>query len=273
MLPFFRSLPALLGKSPTTKARAGLLRYREVRPRLCGLDGANLLTPALLMLSLLGLAGCGPEWSPPGPERIENRNVELDNSEELRAELKMGAGELRVRGGAAKLMEARFVYNRLRMRPEVTYHASAYRGHLVVEEPSGLHAGGSRYQWDLAFNDGKPIDLEVNCGAGQSHLDLGELSLKRLTVEMGVGELRLDLRGEPKNDYSVSIHGGIGQATVYLPSGVGIEANAEGGIGGIHTTGLEKHDGRYVNEAFGHAKTTVRVDVQGGIGEIRLVAE
>jgi len=247
MLPFSRSLPAR--------------------------RSASLLAPGLLALSLVWLSGCGPGWTPPGPERTETRNVELDNSEEVRAELKMGAGELRVRGGAAKLMEARFVYNRLRMRPEVSYHASAFRGHLVVEEPSGIHTAGNRYVWDLAFNNTKPLDLEVNCGAGQSHLDLGELSLKRLSVEMGVGELRLDLRGEPKNDYSVSIHGGIGKATVYLPSGVGIEANAEGGIGGIHASGLEKRDGRYVNEAYGHAKTTVRVDIQGGIGEIRLIAE
>jgi hypothetical protein len=231
------------------------------------------LSRSLLALSFVALCGCGPDWSPPGPERTETRNVELDNSEEVRAELKMGAGELRVRGGAAKLMEARFVYRRLRTRPEVTYHASSFRGHLVVEEPNGIHAAGNRYEWELAFNNDKPLDLEVNCGAGKSQLDLGELSLKRLSVEMGVGELRLDLRGEPKNDYSVSIHGGIGQATVYLPAGVGIEANAEGGIGGIHASGLEKHDGRYVNEALGHAKTTIRLDIEGGIGEIRLIAD
>ena len=60
----------------------------------------------------------------------------------------------------------------------------------------------------------------------------------------------------------------------YLPgNGVGIEAQAEGGIGGIHTTGLEKRDGRYVNDALGHAKTTLRLDIEGGIGEIRLIAD
>jgi N-terminal domain of toast_rack, DUF2154 len=233
--------------------------------------------PALVGASVLLLSGCGPDWSPPGPERSETRSVELDNSEEVRAELRMGAGELRVRGGAAKLMEARFVYNRLRLRPEVTYHRGAgFRGHLLVEEPSGVHGGSNRYQWDLAFNDDKPLDLEVKCGAGESQLDLGELSLRRLNVEMGVGELHLDLRGTPKNDYAVSIRGGVGEATVYLPGGggrVGIEAEARGGIGGIQTSGLEKRDGRYVNDALGHAKTTVRLDIQGGIGSIRLIAE
>ncbi len=58
----------------------------------------------------------------------------------------------------------------------------------------------------------------MNCGAGESRLDLEELSLRRVNVEMGVGELRMDLRGTPKNDYSVSIHGGVGEATIYLPA-------------------------------------------------------
>jgi hypothetical protein len=237
---------------------------------LPALIGASVLLPSWVLLS-----GCGPDWSPPGPERTETRSVELDNSEEVRAELRMGAGELRVRGGAAKLMEARFVYNRLRLRPEVTYHnaAGGFRGHLLVEEPSGVHGGSNRYEWDVAFNNDKPLDLEVKCGAGESHLDLGDLSLRRVNVEMGVGELRMDLRGTPKKDYAVSIRGGVGEATVYLPTGVGIEAEAKGGIGGVQATGLEKRDGRYVNDALGRAKTTVRLDIQGGIGSIRLIAE
>ncbi len=76
--------------------------------------------PALRWAGLLVVdclwAGLGDR---PGPERTETRSIELDKSEEVRVDLKMGAGELRVRGGADKLMEGRFTYNRLRLRPEV----------------------------------------------------------------------------------------------------------------------------------------------------------
>lgn len=88
---------------------------------------------------------------------------------------------------------------------------------------------------------------------------------------MGVGELRVDLRGTPKNSYDVSIHGGVGEVTVYLPEGVGVVADAKGGIGGISARGLQKRDGQYVNDAYGHAKTTVRLDIRGGVGSINLV--
>ena len=226
---------------------------------------------AATALSLLTLAGCAEEWGPPGPTRTETRSIDLDNSELVRAELKMGAGELRVRGGSSQLMDGEFSFNRPFMRPNVHYDSSGFRGHLLVEEPSNVHHVNSNYRWDLRFNDQKPLDLIVNFGAGEGRLDVGELSLRSLEIHMGVGQLRVDLRGMPKNDYDVSIHGGVGEATIYLPDGVGVVADAHGGIGGISARGLEKRDGRYVNEAYGHAKTTVRLDVHGGIGAINLV--
>jgi hypothetical protein len=184
----------------------------------------------------------------------------------------MGAGELRVSGGASGLMDGRFTYNRLRLRPEVSYDSGGFRGHLLVAEPD--HVGGSarKYAWNLQFNNQKPLDLEVKFGAGESHLDLEDLTLRRVEIEMGVGELKMDLRGAPKSDYSVYVRGGVGEATVYLPANVGIEANVKGGIGDIDAAGLEKHGGRYVNEALGHAKITIHLDIRGGIGAIHLIA-
>lgn len=235
------------------------------------LNSSQFLATAL-GASFLLLTACGRDFGPPGPERTETRSIELDNSEEVLVDLKMGAGELRVRGGADKLMEGRFIYNRLRLRPEVSYNGGGFRGHLVVEEPSHVGTATSRYAWDLRFNNQKPLELDVKCGAGESRLDLGDLTLRRVNVEMGVGELKMDLRGAPKSDYEVSVRGGVGEATIYLPAGVGIDADVKGGIGGISAPGLEKREGRYVNDAYGHAKTTIRLDIRGGIGAINLIA-
>ncbi len=232
---------------------------------------SRFFLPALGVGCLL-LTACGHEWEPAGTERTDTVNIEMDQSQEVRVDLKMGAGELKVRGGADKLMEGRFTYSRLRMRPKVSYNGGGFRGHLLVEEPSGMHGGSKRYAWDLLLNDNKPLDLEVNCGAGESHLDLGDLALRRVNINMGVGELKMDLRGTPKNDYSVSVNGGVGEAIIYLPRDVGIEANVQGGIGDIHAPGLMKRNRRYVNEAYGHSRITVSLDVRGGIGSIDLVA-
>ena len=228
-----------------------------------------LLVAALL--SLLALAGCSIDVGPTGPAETENRSVDLDQSELVRVQLKMGAGELSVRGGAAKLMEGEFTYNRPRLRPEIRYDATGFRGHLVVQEPSNVRHTNSKYRWNIRLNDAKPMDLVVDFGAGDGRLDLGSLALRSVEIHMGVGELRLDLRGTPKNDYTVSVRGGVGEVTIYLPDGVGIVADAQGGIGGISARGLQKRDGRFVNDGYGHSKVTVRLDIRGGIGAINLV--
>lgn len=226
---------------------------------------------AVATVSLLSLTGC-VEIDSGGPPHTDTQSVELDKSELVNVELKMGAGELTVQGGSPKLMEGEFRYNRSRMKPEVRYDSTGFRGHLIIEQPShGPHIGNSDYRWNVRLNDEKPVDLEVNFGAGEGRLNVGSLTLRSLDVHMGVGQLRIDLRGTPKNDYNVSVHGGVGEATIYLPSGVGVIADAKGGIGGVNASHLEKRDDRYVNDEYGHAKTTIRLDIRGGIGAINLI--
>ena len=124
----------------------------------------------------------------------------------------------------------------------------------------------------MSLNDDKPLDLSVHFGAGEARLDLGSLTLRSLEINMGVGELRLDLRGNPKHDYDVNIRGGVGEATVYLPQSAGIIAYAKGGIGGIKVRGLQEREGHYVNDSYGRAKATIRLDIRGGVGAINLIS-
>ena len=90
---------------------------------------------------------------------------------------------------------------------------------------------------------------------------------------MGAGQVDLDLRGNPTRDYDVSVRGGVGQATIRLPQNVGIWAEARGGLGSITVTGLNKSgDDQWQNDLYDKAKVNVRLTVEGGIGEIRIIA-
>ena len=90
---------------------------------------------------------------------------------------------------------------------------------------------------------------------------------------MGVGKLHMDLRGNPKRSYDVRIRGGVGEATVRLPADIGVEAQAEGGIGGISAHGLHHQNHRYFNDAYDTAKVKIHLDIRGGIGAIRLISD
>jgi hypothetical protein len=117
------------------------------------------------------------------------------------------------------------------------------------------------------------MDLVVKMGAGEAHLNLGNLNLRSVVFDLGAGEVDADLRGRPKRSYDVQINGGVGQATIHLPKSVGISATAIGGIGEINVSGLEKRNDRWINPGHENDAVTIRLDVKGGVGQIDLVAE
>jgi len=230
----------------------------------------QLLRHTLLTMGIVVLAGCGRVRT--GPTEHETKVLDLDKSELTRVELKMGAGELRVQGGSSKLMEADFTYNVPGWKPQVEYHSTGVRSDIEISHPPGTAPHG-KSDWSLRFNYSAPMDLVAHVGAGEARLNLGSLNLRSVAVDLGAGEVNVDLRGNPKRSYDVRINGGVGQATVYLPASVGISATAAGGIGEINVRGLEKRNDRWINPGHENAPVTIRLDVKGGIGQIDLIAE
>jgi hypothetical protein len=49
-----------------------------------------------------------------------------------------------------------------------------------------------------------------------------------------------------------------------------VRATVEGGIGSVSAPDFEKDGEAYVNSAYGKSRVTVRVEVQGGIGDVHL---
>ncbi len=229
----------------------------------------------VLVLSMPAvIGGCGFGSVATGETRNETVSFDLDDSKSVRVELSMGSGELRVTSGTSKLMEGNFFYNVADWKPIVDYRAGgASTGELKLSQPnsSGSSFGNSVNNWDVKLNDGLPLDVTANLGAGEANLDLGKMNLNRVEMSIGAGKVNMDLRGEPKRDYTVQIRGGVGETVVHLPKDAGIAASATKGIGDLSIEGLEQRDGVWVNPDRIGAPATVRLDVKGGIGQIRLI--
>ena len=222
---------------------------------------------------LLGSCGAQSQGQGVGEMRNESRSVQPEDAKTVRAHLTMGAGELKVGGAADALMEGEFSYNVGDWKPQVDYDVSGENGDLSVEQGSGDDGrlgGGARNEWDLRFNDEVPTDLVVEMGAGESDLDLDSLTLTGLDLEMGAGKTTVDLTGDYAQDFDASIEGGVGEATVLVPSEVGVRVHAEGGLGKINAEGFQREGEAYVNEAYGDSDVSLNVDVRGGVGSINL---
>jgi N-terminal domain of toast_rack, DUF2154 len=220
---------------------------------------------AALLLASCNFAG--------GPTITEHKSIDMDRSESTRLDLKIGAGELKLAGGAAKKMEAEFAYSEA-LKPTVESRTSGATSEISVSQAeNGFSFGHTTSRWDVRLNDSVPVEVVAKLGAGQADMTLGSLNLRGVNMDIGVGQVNVDLRGTPKKSYDVRINGGIGEAKVFLPRSVGITANAKGGIGEVNVEGLEKRGDRWINPGHENDPVQITLDAKGGIGEIRIVAQ
>ena len=235
---------------------------------------AFLFTVLVTGAVLTGACGTQPGGTHQvGKMQRESKSVDLKGAQSARAQLKMGAGELNLAGGADQLMEGDFSYNVSEWKPEISYDVSGDEGELVVRQGGSGDSdltGEARNEWEIRLNDELPTDLVVQLGTGESNLDLDSLRLMGLKLQMGAGKTTVDLTGDYAKSFDARIQGGVGEAKVLLPSEVGVKAKAQGGLGKINAEGLKRVGDSYVNEAYGDSDVTLNVNVQGGVGQINL---
>lgn len=213
-----------------------------------------------------------PVCVPVGELQEETRMVEKGEVERVDVTIEMAAGELRIQGGSKALFEGDFGYNVDKWKPDIDYHTLGKQGILKVRQGkvSGIPAGEGKNRWDIYLNEEVPLNMRVNFGAGEGKLDLRGLILDSLAIDMGVGDLSVNLTGEHSQDLDVSIDGGVGSATVYLPKDLGVRVQVDKGIGSVKAIGFNQRGSVYTNDAYGEVEITIDVQVDAGIGTIDL---
>ncbi len=229
----------------------------------------------LLVLGALSAAaaGCLITGSNVSMESM-SETIPLDGIQEAAVELRMGAGEMSIESGTDALMEGQFRYSDSDYAPVIDYTTvSGSSAELVIEqkEITQFNLGTDyRLEWDLTFNNEVPLDLYIALGAGQSTLDLDELTMTALELDLGAGEVEISLGGNLTEDLDVDIQGGVGELTINLPDDTPIRAEVAGGLGEIYFEGLALEDGAYLSEEYGSGPA-LELDIEGGIGEVNLV--
>ena len=233
----------------------------------------NVLMVLMLAGALL-LTSCAPRLRV-GELQNESQTVELGDADSVRAEIEFPAGILKITGGADALLEADFTYNVARLKPEVEYSDSTLVVHSPEAEGRLNWQGISKFrnEWDLKFNDEVPIDLRVKMGAGNGNLQLSGLSLAGLNVTLGAGISTVDLSGDWTHDLDVTFDTGAADITVRLPKEVGVRVEVEAGPTVVNAPGLTKEGNVYTNAAYGASDVMLQINMQAGIGRIKLEVE
>jgi hypothetical protein len=124
--------------------------------------------------------------------------------------------------------------------------------HMEWLNPATWFNNQQELRWDIGLSPNIPIDLDVNGGLGESHLDLSSLKLSRVEANGGVGAIDLTL---PRaGDYDAYLKIGVGSYKINVPSGANANLHVKGGVGECVVTVP--------------SDAAVRVEARMGLGDI-----
>ncbi len=252
--------------------------------------GRRIVFAALAgVLALAALAGTGCRRVPleelDGPTSHDTYEVEVGGATSADVRVTMGLGTLKIRSDAESgtLAAADFTYSRKQWEPEVEYELedSDEIAKLEVKQPSvdSMSLGDKistdmapmTNEWDLALAPSVPMDLSVEMGVGEAKLDLGNSMVRTLQVALGAGDATIDLSGDWAEDMDADIMAGVGELTLIVPEDVGVRVWGQNeGVGDYTVEGLERDGDYYVNDAYGDSDVTLDIRLQRGVGDVEV---
>jgi len=169
----------------------------------------------------------------------------------------------------------------LELSPEValdlTLEMGAVRSEIELGglriEAIDLRTGASETR--LHVSSPNPIDAEsvsIQVGAADFIMDgLGNLNAENIEIHAGIGDVRVDLSGEWRNDADLKVEMGLGSLEFRLPEGVGVEIEQDSFLTTLDAEGMERRGGRYLTPGFERASRKVRIEIDAAFGKIRVL--
>jgi hypothetical protein len=218
---------------------------------------------AILVLALASMA-CGfsidlPERPKAGPEIEESITVADPKADATRLTLSFGAGILTVSPGAENLVEGTAIYNVEDLKPKITESG----GSIEIQQGDFKSLPlfeDMKNEWDLKLSN-TPLDLTVEAGAYEGHLELGGLALKTLTVKDGASHVDISFTEPNQTEMSV-LRYETGASEVKL---TGL-ANAN-----FSTLMFSGGAGNYTLDFGGELQRDAVVTVESGLGNLSLI--
>ena len=248
-----------------------------------------IIVGSVLLLSTTGRLGTGPgelisqgwPWllvalgvwfligsiAPGGSGGTERLTIPLRGASDASVRIRFGAGTLTTRPAAAgDLVDGVFEGG--------VMHRELGPGRVELSQDTsyGLPWLDRRSVWDLGLTGEVPLDLRLETGASRTLLDLREARLSRLDLQTGASETRVVL---PRNAGTTEVRAEHGAAalTFEIPTGVAARIRTRMAIGSSHVdeARFPRAGDLYQSVDYGTAANRVDLDVQGGVGSLRIV--
>ena len=218
-----------------------------------------------LILGIWFLVGAFLPW---GHGATEALALPLDGAPQADVRIRFGAGELTSHvAGPGLLVDGAF-------EGGVAYRVSGPgRVELSQDTTYGLPWLDRRSHWDIGLPADVPLDLRLEAGASRVTLDLYDLRLSNLQLQTGASETRVRLP-RAAGVTTVKAETGAASLTIEVPAGVAARIRSRMAIGStqIDEARFPRVGDLYQSIDYATAENRVDLDIQGGVGSVRVVA-
>lgn len=199
-------------------------------------------------------------------------NISANNLSNAEIVLEMDSGSITVgTGTSGYLLNGTLSSPQTQGKPEIASSVIRQTGYVrLKQEPFSLPDTFSREDtWDISLDTSIPAALAIMNGAGNVSIRPGSVPLNGLTVEMGSGDLLIDLTQWNASHLPITITGGLGSINITLPANTSIAAKVETGIGSRTISGLQGAGGSYYATGGNHSPV-ISLSVTQGIGDLSI---
>jgi len=153
----------------------------------------------------------------------------------------------------------------------------------VTMEMGGLRLREfSLYNWagevEVNFEEPNPISmdfLDVDAKVGELRLiQLGNARFRKADINGGIGEIDIDFTGDLQNESRAKVDLDIGEASILLPTDVGIRMSIGGGLSFLSQKNIDRslyrRGNSYYSEDYENAAKKFSLRITPGLGELNV---
>ena len=127
----------------------------------------------------------------------------------------------------------------------------------------------TRWKWDVNFAPKVPINLSINMGVGEMELDLTSLTVNQLNISLGVGKITILL---PPIAMNGKINCAIGDTVLTVPRGAEVQVKVSAGITSVNMPPGYIHSGDFYTSPGYNNSGAIRInlDMSQAIGQLKI---
>jgi hypothetical protein len=193
-----------------------------------------------------------------------------ENVKNAQLELNLSAGNLMMGASESNLIDYDIPQNYVDTEVKVV----GENAKLVFSEKRKVDIGsikGKGSNYDFYLNKGILWDVSVNVGAADSEMDFANVPIKDLEINGGAGDFQLTL-GELQEKSNVSVNMAAGALDLTVPENVGLKIVTNGLISdqNFEDQGLTKLDGAFQTSDYDTAAKVIYIEINSAVSDLTL---